>query len=186
MANTATNVTTGKPKTGGAIFYAPIGTTLPTDTTTALDAAFVSLGYISEDGLSNENSPESDELNAWGGDVVYSYQTSRSDTFGFTMIEALNPEVLKVVYGSKNVTGSLATGITVKANSDDLSEYAWVVDMVLRGGVAKRVVIPCAKVTEIGEISYTDNDAVGYEVTISATPDTAGNTHYEYLKSSAP
>jgi len=183
MANTATNVTTGKPKTGGSIFYAPVGSTLPTDAVTTLDAAFVSLGYISEDGLSNENSPESDEINAWGGDVVYSYQTSRSDTFSFKMIEALNPDVLKVVYGSANVTGELATGLTVKANSDDLDEHAWVVEMVLRGGVAKRVVIPNGKVTEISEITYADNEAVGYEVTISATPDASGNTHYEYLKS---
>lgn len=183
MANTATNVTTGKPKTGGAIFYAPTGSTLPTDAVTALDAAFVSLGYISEDGLSNENSPESDEINAWGGDVVYSYQTSRSDTFSFKMIEALNPDVLKVVYGDANVTGDLATGLAVKANSDDLDEHAWVVEMVLRGGVVKRVVIPNGKVTEIAEITYADNEAVGYEVTISATPDASGNTHYEYLKS---
>ena len=183
MDNTATNVTTGKPKTGGAIFYAPTGSTLPTDAVTALDAAFVSLGYISEDGLSNENGPESDEINAWGGDVVYSYQTSRSDTFSFKMIEALNPDVLKVVYGDANVTGDLATGLAVKANSDDLDEHAWVVEMVLRGGVVKRVVIPNGKVTEIDEITYADNEAVGYEVTISATPDASGNTHYEYLKS---
>ena len=183
MDNTATNVTTGKPKTGGAIFYAPTGSTLPTDAVTALDAAFVSLGYISEDGLSNENGPESDEINAWGGDVVYSYQTSRSDTFSFKMIEALNPDVLKVVYGDANVTGDLATGLAVKANSDDLDEHAWVVEMVLRGGVVKRVVIPNGKVTEIAEITYADNEAVGYEVTISATPDASGNTHYEYLKS---
>ena len=181
MANVATNVTTGKPKTGGAIFYAPTGSTLPTDAVTALDAAFVSLGYISEDGLSNENSPESDEINAWGGDVVYSYQTSRSDTFSFKMIEALNPDVLKVVYGDANVTGDLATGLAVKANSDDLDEHAWVVEMVLRGGVVKRVVIPNGKVTEIAEITYADNEAVGYEVTISATPDASGNTHYEYI-----
>ena len=42
----AKNVTQAKPKVGGAVHYAPIGTTLPTDATTALDPTFKSLGYI--------------------------------------------------------------------------------------------------------------------------------------------
>ena len=42
MANTVSNVTAGKPKIGGAVFRAALGSTLPTDATTALDAAFKS------------------------------------------------------------------------------------------------------------------------------------------------
>ena len=50
MATTATNVTVGKPKVGGAVHWAPLGTALPTSATEALNAAFVDLGYVSEDG----------------------------------------------------------------------------------------------------------------------------------------
>ena len=124
MAN-ASNVTTGKPKKGGAIFRAPLGSTLPVDATTELDAAFKCLGYCGEDGMTNSNTPESDSLKAWGGDTVLTYQTAKEDTFTFVLIEALNPDVLKAVYGDENVTGTLADGITVKANSQEQQAAAW-------------------------------------------------------------
>lgn len=179
---TVSNVTASKPKIGGAVYRAPVGTTLPTDTTTDLNNAFVCLGYISEDGLTNSNSPESDSLKAWGGDTVLTYQSSKDDTFQFTLIEALNVEVLKMIYGADNVSGTLAAGISVTANSDEAEEASYVVEMVMRNDAVKRIVIPDAKITEVGDIVYADEEAAGYEVTLSAMPDATGNTHYEYIK----
>lgn len=177
----AENVTAAKPKKSGPIFRAPVGTALPTDAVSELDAAFKCLGYISEDGLQNENSPESESIKAWGGDIVLNTLKEKPDKFKMKLIEALNTEVLKTVHGSENVSGELATGITVKANASQPEEYAYVYDMILKNGALKRIVVPRATVTEVGEVAYKDDEEVAYDVTLGAVPDHEGNTHYEYI-----
>lgn len=176
------NVTTAKPKVGGAVHSAPLGTKLPVDATSKLEAAFKSLGYISDDGMTNSNSPESEDVKAWGGAIVNSSQKEKKDTFTYTLIEGLNIDVLKEVYGSENVSGDLATGITIKANAKELENHCLVIEMVLKNGALKRIVIPSGKVTEVGEITYNDGNVIGYQTTITAFPDANGNTHYEYIK----
>ena len=182
------NVTVGKPKIGGAAFCAPIGTPLPTDPFSPLDKAFKCLGYISEDGLVNANSPEHEDVKAWGGDIVLTPQTGKPDTWKYKLIEATNLWVLKTVYGASNVTGEdvAVTGLHVKANSKQQPSMAWVFDMILRNDVPKRVCIPSASITEVSEIVYKDNEPVGYEVTINAEPDASGNTHEEHIGGTAP
>lgn len=182
MSNTAANVSVGKPAIGGAISRAPLGTALPTSATETLAGGFVNLGYISEDGLTNSNAVERESYNAWGGDQVLSAMKGRADNFQFTSIEALNTEVLKAFYGDANVAGTLAAGITVTANANEIGGYVWVVDMILRGGALKRVVIPDGVLSATGDVVYRDNQPVGYQMTLAAMADSSGNTHYEYIQ----
>lgn len=184
--NTATNVTAGKPNVTGAIYYAPLGTTLPTSASASLDSAtFTCLGYVSEDGVTNNNSPESENVKAWGGDTVLTIQTDRPDTFAFTLIESINEDVLKAVYGSGNVNVDANGNISIEVNADAMTGAVWVIDMVLRGNRAKRIAIPNGTITELGEIVYRDNEAVGYPITLTDVADSNGNYHYEYIAGSS-
>lgn len=182
MGNTASNVSTGKPNISGAVFRAPLGTTLPTDATTALDAAFVCLGYVSEDGLENENEMDVSAIKAWGGMIVYRSLTELNDNFNFTLIESENKDVLEAVYGSDNVSVAQDGTIHVNVKADDPEEAVWVFDLALRNSRAKRIVISDGAITSRETITYNDSDAIGYGVTVSAYPDATGKTHEEYLE----
>ena len=176
------NVTVGKPQITGSIFAAPVGTTLPTSVNDTLAAAFSEMGYASDAGVVNSNSPSVTSFKAWGGDVVLEAQTEKPDTFKIVFIEATNVDVLKVIYGEDNVTVNATTGeIAITANSDEQDSMSLVIDMILRNGTAKRIVIPEGKVTSVADVTYNDSTLVGYDTTFSAYPDSNGNTHYEYI-----
>ena len=183
MAQTVSNVSAAKPKIGGAIFIADTSATMPTSAATSLGTGWSALGYVSSDGLTNSNSPNTSGVTAWGGDEVITLYNEKTDTFNFKLLEVLNVDVLKAVYGESNVSGTLQTGITINANNKEVPAKAYCFDMVMRNGALKRIVVPTANVTSVGDITYKDSDTVAYDTTISAHPDASGNTHYEYISS---
>jgi hypothetical protein len=146
-----------------------------------LNAAFKNLGYVSEDGLVNGVETNTEDVNAWGGDLVLTGQTTFKETFTVNLIET-NAEALKVFYGEDNVVEEGDGSLTVTQTSEMLPNVSVVFELVMTGGRIKRIVIPNAQITDrSGEITYVDGEAVTYPAAFVAYPDGNGQTHTEYI-----
>lgn len=184
------NVTFSKPGTSanksGYIWVAPLGTALPTDATSELDDAFVGLGYLSEDGLTEPAAFEpGDDIVAAGGDTVAQADPTFSKTWTGTCIEALNEDLLKVAYGSANVTVAPASSsdgsITIKEQASGLEHHVIVIDEALKGGRKRRNVMADATFLITGDISHVHTALVNFEFTINAYPTATAPAQTQYI-----
>lgn len=185
------NVTFSKPgasaNKSGYIWVAPLGATIPADATTELDTAFVGLGYLSEDGLTEPASlTAGDDIVAAGGDTVAQADPTFSKTWTGTCIEALNEDLLKVAYGSSNVTVEAASPtkdgtITIKERAGDLEHHVIVIDEMLKGGRKRRNVMPDATFLITGDISHVHTALVNFEFTINAYPTATKPAQTQYI-----
>jgi hypothetical protein len=150
----------------GEISVAPTGTALPTDTTTALNAAFKGLGYVSDDGITENVDRSIDDLVAWqNATVVRSVVTDAKITYEFTLWQT-NVDVVQTVNGV-TVTQSAPHGTYGMVAGTTGGNKAWVL-YIVDGAEIKRIVIATGEITERGETVYASDEAIGYEVTLSA------------------
>lgn len=167
----ANNVSLGKPGVKGVLYRAPYGTTLPKDAVEPLDPAFKSVGYIGEDGITNTTDSETTDVNEMGGTRVLSSISGYSEAYQFVMIET-NAESLKARYGDGNVqVDEQGRPVKVLHKVDDGTPSSWVKEILMTGNVVKRTVIPNGTRAEFGDITEVGTDAIGYDMTVSANPD---------------
>lgn len=191
VKQSSANVTFSKPGSSanksGYIWVAPLGTDIPTDATAELDGAFVGLGYLSEDGLTEPASlTAGDDIVAAGGDTVAQADPTFSKTWTGTCIEALNEDLLRVAYGSTNVTVDPATNlkdgiITIKEQAGDVEHHVIVIDEMLKGGRKRRNVMPDATFLITGDISHVHTALVNFEFTINAYPTASNPAQTQYI-----
>ena len=184
MANLVQNVVAGKPLATGGILSGPLGSPLPTDASTVVDAAILGVGYISDDGVSESMARETDKIKAWGGDVVKIVQSEHSVTYQYTMIEAARAEVNREVYGEPNVAATVAATthgnlLAVKVTAEQLPHRVRVIE-IKDGDARIRIVLPDSQITEVGDVTYQDASIIAYPVTVEAFPDSAGVKAYKY------
>jgi len=153
----------------GEVSVGPTATAAPTNTSTALAAGFVGLGYISEDGITESHDRSTDDIKAWQNSAtVRTVVTDSALTYNFTLIETTKA-VVETALGV-TVTQSVSDGSYVITPSSTGGRKSFVIDIV-DGANIKRIYVPQGEVTELGDTSYASGDAIGFEVTITTYPD---------------
>ena len=179
--NQQSNVSVGKGVIGGYFRNAPLGTTLPTSYDGEMDPAFKVLGYISDDGITESTDEDTTDVNDMNGSQVLSDQSSYAKTFNLKLIET-KAGTLRVYFGAETVTDENGM-ITVSETAGARVAECYLFDLVLSGNRRERIVVPNGKVTEVGAITYSSGEVLGYEVTITAFPDADGKNTYRYIQS---
>lgn len=154
----------------GAVYRAPLGTAAPTTQATALNVAFIDVGYIGEDGVTQTVPASGDATNikAWqNGATVRVVRSAPEDlpTFSFVALET-NKTAVESYFG-QTVTQTVTEGSLVVNTLTARTHYAWVID-VIDGSELERVYIPDGIVVEVGDRVYANAEPVGYEITIEA------------------
>jgi hypothetical protein len=186
MTQNTANVAAFAPPVAGGVSWAPLGTALPTDADTALDAAFKAFGYISSDGIQySGDAPSKDDQTAWGGDIVASLETTKKVVrYTIKVLEIFNQTVLEMIFGAGNVTvvaasGTTPTKITVLDKNVSPVPGIWVIEGLYQAK-KRRIVLGNADPSVTGEDPFTHSALTGYEVQVTGLPDATGVSRYIY------
>lgn len=178
--NDSTMVSLGKFKVGGYAYWAPAGTTPPTDSATALPSAYKLLGYLSEDGLTNTTDTDATEIKDANGTTVMKIITSYAESYQFALLEVLRAESAKLRYNSDAVTGT-DKSMTIKHQMPSDEDFVLVFEIAMSGDVKDRLVIGNATRAEFGDRQVHAGDPQVYDITVSANDMGNGVTAIEYI-----
>lgn len=171
-SNNKANITIGRPRSGGAIFWAPLGTELPTSANAELDPAFVNLGYVTEDGVTISTEEESDTIKAWGPEDVIVAQTSYGKTANLALLETSRETVLKFIYGENNVRKN-GDNLEWDDTGEPLPRGVFIVDTIQNNGDTtprfKRQIFGDSQfVDRSGDHVYNNSDPLSFPVVVKA------------------
>jgi hypothetical protein len=158
------------------VYTAALGTAAPTDTSSALNVAFLSLGLLSEDGVTRTLNMDRTELKSMGGNLVRVKRTSQSVAFTFMALENIDEVFVRANPGSTSAT---ATGTTTRTYKAQTTVPLAAVIHCTEGTNISRFWIPNAEVFADGDMALNPSGMAGKNFTMMAYPDSAGIVHYE-------
>jgi hypothetical protein len=158
----------------GGVYAAPEGTATPTSAVANLNAAFVDLGLISEDGIEEAYDDTVNEIKAWqNGQIVRRDIVGTTVTYSFTMLET-TAATLELFHKGSTVESDGNGGGSMDVLPPTPDRRAFVFDYI-DGDRECRDVITIGEVTERSPIMSKNDEVKAYQVTITAYPDPDNN-----------
>ena len=172
------------PKVSGGVRFAPLGTPLPVDATSALDPAFVTLGRVKDDGIKRTEDRAQSKVYDWGGNTIAILQTQFGITIMFDLLQVMNADVQRAAHGEENIDvipGDATTGTTIvaKINPALLDTGVWVFDSYYNK-MSGRLVLPYARPTKVDGPTWTHKEVASFKMTLESMPDNSNCHAYEY------
>lgn len=158
----------------GSVYVAPAGTTLPVEPDDALEAAFVDLGAINEDGVTLSPSQTVEKIRAWqAAKAVRVVKTEDELSMSFALMQ-WNADTVPLALGGGTVsatTGGATKYVPPAAGTVD--ERIFVVEWI-DGAYTYRLVVPRGMVSETSDIQLTKASASELPLSVEvlgSTPD---------------
>lgn len=180
MAKNASAIVVGA---NGSVYVAPTGSTEPDTISAALDAAFLELGYVGEDGAQMVASMTIEEIRAWQSAYpVRRIATEREFTLSLTLLE-WNIYTVPFFFGGGTV--SEPDDVTYPGeylftppDPSFIDERALSLEWA-DGSKDYRIIVSRGMVTETDNTQLQRNDAAGLPVTFGTLAgEAAGNPWY--------
>lgn len=154
----------------GTLHVAPRGTTMPTTTSAALDAAFKDCGETSADGLEVGFDSTTEVLERkWNGEAYLIGSKETTITFKLTLLDEMNDVAAKLF------TGATPSGASIVYGKPDTTPQALVYTTIADDNSIKRILVPAGVVTEREPLMHKNDEATKYTITVTALYDeTAG------------
>ena len=172
---------------GYTVSVADVGSTLPTDNTSALPVAFTEIGYISDGGFTRGRTGDVTELFDAAGAKVRTFRSKTARTFKFVALEDNDTRRALEEPGMTSSTSGGMTSRTVK----DASPARKVVVLTLEDTTVNgdpyvdRIVIPVGEFVP-GDAVRVDGEVEGVEFTVTTIKQSDGTHYYEYDGETVP
>lgn len=150
----------------GSIWKAPLGTTLPTDSTTAWGTGFVNLGYAT-DGFTLTQDLKRQDITAWQSlSPVRSIATALVRKLAFESLES-NINTVPLAWGGATMTPGTAGVYTLAIPDGTPTDFILGVDWS-DGTLNQRIIVQRATLLSLPTIKFVRTDAVRYPLEVQA------------------